>query len=154
MSEPLFPFFDALVLRVASKFVWRVAYTDAPDTLEKSTLHYMARAIVLEDGNNSDTSIFGSAHVNHAFRAWHDFTHIRLQAPFTREGEERVCRAQQRDVANMPPTGTYHFPLATRILECEVIGQFDYQAATGQFPVDQRAFTVDYFNKRGWSLSP
>lgn len=154
MTEPLFPFFDRLVLRIARTLpTWAVTYQNAPDTLERSTRHYMARGIILVDGNNSEGTIFGSPAVNHAFRAWHDWNHIALQAPFDRKGEYRVMCAQQRDVYAAGGSRASNF-LAYRVLDCEVMGQFDYQAKHGQFPVDQRAFTVDYFNKRDWSLTP
>ena len=154
MAEPLFPFFDRLVLRLAGEN-W-IANDLAPSSLADITNHWwLNHGQVWVSSLYSGNTIFGSPHVNHAFRAWHDRTHIKLGAEFDREGEARVCVAQQNDVMGLPSPVTYdELALAFRILECEVMGQFNYQAATGQFPADQRAFTVDYFNKRGWSMSP
>ena len=51
------------------------------------------------DGGCEHT-IYSEPRVNHAFRAWHDSTHLRLEAAFDEHGECEVATAHWRSVKN------------------------------------------------------
>lgn len=78
----------------------------------------------------SESTIYGDRAVNWAFRAWHDSLHIRLNAPFTAEGEARVAYEQARIL------GGFH----GRVMLAEVIDQGRVFLETGSFPTDQVSF--------------
>ena len=145
----LFPWFDELVKRAAYDLPWCVV-SEAPETLEGLTTVYRQTGRICVSGQFSDRTIFGAPVINHAFRAWHDWHHVRLQATFDREGEATTMAAQYGDCLRLLPSTLWR--PAWRVLECEIIGQFDYQAFTGQFPCDQRAFALGYFRQRDWSI--
>lgn len=75
----------------------------------------------------SDGTIYADPAVNWAFRAWHDATHIAGRYDFTLAGETATCEAQIR---------------------AEIVGQAQYAAAHGHFPVDQAAFVQEAINAR------
>jgi len=83
----------------------------------------------------SGATIYGSPAANIAFRAWHDATHVRLGADFSRDGEVRTAREQ---VAQARAAGASAAALAC--LWMDTFGQVEYFAAHGTFPVDQVAF--------------
>lgn len=116
----------------------------APDTFAKlcALLDSGARMQVYDGG--SDCTIFASAFVNYAFRAWHDFHHYHARLPFTPEGEAKACALQCRDLLAF-----YGDNALTRewckVLDCEVNGQLAYAARhAGAFPVNQMAFARSY----------
>lgn len=97
----------------------------------------------------SERTIFGDPAVNHAFRAWHDAWHLRLRAPFTPEGEERVYREQHVELVQWwsGDTSNENQKLlrdALALLRAEILGQLEHQSAHGAFPVNQRAFVRAY----------
>lgn len=83
----------------------------------------------------SDNTIYGDANVNHAFRAWHDALHLKLNASFTLEGEILVAKEQSRLIGS---------DLLGDILIAEVKGQAEYFNKHGQFPVNQVEFITNY----------
>lgn len=98
-----------------------------------------ARGMLVFDGASENT-IYGDPRVNHAFRAWHDACHIRARAGFDLAGEMRTC---DRQIAEFYAA----FPSAPKeiadLLRAEIIGQAEYFAVTGAFPVNQKAFICD-----------
>lgn len=120
---------------------------NAPSTLIECTLHFKLTGRVKVWSGASAHTIFGSEQVNFAFRAWHDWHHINGQFSFDRVGEYENLLAQTRDAFTMGAS-----PLALALLECEVIGQFDFGIQTGMFPVDQVQFTRDWLSARGFRL--
>ena len=72
------------------------------------------------------------------FRAWHDLTHIELNAEFDQIGEIHVARYQSQFV----PEG-----LLREIFLADTVGQTEFASATdGGFVTNQRAFVFDYLN--------
>lgn len=139
---PLFPRFNVAVLHIAgvvNPLGWDVSNM-APVTLAEQKAYARKHGRICVDGRNSLLTIYGDPEVNIAFRAWHDATHLRLNAPFTFAGEIRVCHAQQADIAKI--YGQREAGLFAHILQIEVIEQAAEFANTSRFPVDQRAFTL------------
>ena len=83
----------------------------------------------------SDRTIYGAPNVNWAFRAWHDSLHLKLNAPFSLEGETRVALEQCRLIGS----DTW-----AKIVMGEVVGQTEYFNKYGTFPADQVAFMINY----------
>ena len=103
-----------------------------------STLAELMRAprLVGWDGA-SDKTIYRDPKVNHAFRAWHDAEHVAGAHAFDLEGEAATCRAQIAGLLKRYPQAPQWL---LDIVRREVIGQVEYQNATGHFPMDQEAF--------------
>jgi hypothetical protein len=89
----------------------------------------------------SEQTIYGDARVNHAFRAWHDAQHIRARAGFTLAGERLACEMQCRDLQRAFPSVPES---VLRLIRAEVIGQAEYFARHGAFPIDQAKFIEEY----------
>ncbi len=103
----------------------------APDTYESLARH---SGIMVVWSGGSDNTIYGDARVNHAFRAWHDALHIKLNVGFDLQGETRVALEQARILGG---------PWA-EIIMAEVVGQAEYFAKHGEFPKNQVEFIVNY----------
>ena len=88
----------------------------------------------------SDATIWGDAHTNHAFRAWHDACHIAGQFDFTLAGEIATCEAQKRALLRFAPRAP---AWALRLLDAEITGQALHYAQHGAFPLDQRRFVLE-----------
>lgn len=104
------------------------------------------------DARHSEGTIFADAEVNWAFRAWHDWTHYTIQAPFDLDGELAVAQRQIADLYRV----FGHCRDADRfakLIMCEVYGQARYYAEHGEFPADQRAFTRNWLNSEGGKLA-
>lgn len=88
----------------------------------------------------SSSSIHSSALVNIYARAWHDWTHYCNNWDFTPVQETNVCHAQQAEL----PEDWY---FEKQLLEADIIGQLQYLEENGEFPEDQRAFTMKYLQQ-------
>lgn len=97
----------------------------------------------------SDGTIFGSASVNWAFRAWHDYCHLTLGADFSKEGEGRAAQLQISHLISHYPTHPL-LPLFISLVEIEVNEQVNYFFETGEFPCNQFDFTLNCLRKRGF----
>lgn len=124
----------------------------APDTLDKLVDHIERHRRILVDGRNSENTIFACAETNYAFRAWHDWTHWILRAPFNLDGELAVAHRQCEDITRVFGHRGTDVALFRDLLMCEVYGQALHYATQGEFPVDQRAFTYAWFRTRARSL--
>lgn len=122
----MFQGLNAAILKQVKTLKYSVADT-APSTFEDLI---KAPSLIVWSGA-SDRTIYGDPAVNWAFRAWHDSLHLKLNAPFTLEGEKRVALEQARLVDS---------DAIARIILAEVVGQAEYFAKQGEFPVDQVAF--------------
>lgn len=148
----LFPIFDDAVYRcvAATARHYHVLWPDqaAPRTLAQSIAYWRTHNAVGVSGANSGHTIFGAPAVNHAFRAWHDWHHIRLEADFDHGGEWQVYLAQGADIRaiGLPKADER---LCLRVLYCEVIGQLQHEERFGRFPADQRAFTERFMASGG-----
>jgi hypothetical protein len=117
------------LLKLAPKFTPAII---APDTFE-SLARASVGGLVVYSGA-SDSTIYGDAKVNWAFRAWHDSLHLKLGADFTLIGELRVGLEQARILG-----GSYG-----DIVMAEVKGQIDYYNLHGSFPLNQIEFVLSY----------
>lgn len=118
------------ILKLAPKFI---AKDIAPHSFE--TLKSNSTAGLVVWAGASDQTIYGDSKVNHAFRAWHDSLHIKLNAPFTLEGERLVGLEQARILKS---------DLQGQIIVAEVVGQIEYYSGYSLFPIDQVKFIKNY----------
>ena len=121
---------------------------DAPETLEDLCQHIRDTGRMLVSSENCEGTIFGSAEINMDFRAWHDWCHWYLQAPFTREGEALACAEQQRHL-KVKGLGDDR---AKALLDIEVNEQAFHYERHGAFPTNQRAFTRVAMIARGLNM--
>jgi hypothetical protein len=105
----------------------------APDSFESLKAASTAGLVVYSGG--SENTIYGDPRVNWAFRAWHDELHLKLNAPFTLEGETLVGLEQARLIGG---------DTLGLVMASEVVGQVEYFQKHGSFPVDQVAFLDNY----------
>ena len=117
------------IIALAPKFI---ASEHAPDSFEKLKSN-VGRLVVWSGA--SENTIYGEAAVNHAFRAWHDSLHLKLNAEFTPAGERLVALEQARII------GSEKHGL---IMLAEIVGQAEYLAKHGSFPTDQNQFILNY----------
>lgn len=89
----------------------------------------------------SEHTIYRDPCVNHAFRAWHDAAHIAGGFGFTLEGERAACEYQIAEALRRYPRIA---PRVLGLIRAEVIGQAEYYATHGEFPIDQEAFIREY----------
>ena len=124
---------------------------DAPNTYEElRAVPGSGRRMVVYSGG-SDATIYGDAEVNYAFRAWHDWGHIRHSLHFTLRDEAAVYEVQRRQLVEL-----YGDSSQTRdwcaILRAEVVGQAEYFILYERFPDDQRAFIKKYLEDKRIAL--
>lgn len=118
------------ILKLAPKFQAKDIAPNSFADLKENSLE----SLVVWAGA-SDQTIYGDAKVNWAFRAWHDQLHLKLNAPFTYDGEKLVAIEQAR-LIDSDQLGL--------ILIAEIVGQTEYYNKYGSFPVDQVAFINNY----------
>lgn len=160
MIAPVDKLFEAATLDLAGRLWpkgWEASIV-APSTLASMTAFYKAHGHLQVSSLHCERTIFSDASVNYAFRAWHDWHHVALQASFDRLGEQLVHDAMARDLSNWlanhyhkhvtddPHASrfSYHFKRCHALLKCDNIGQLDHWEALGAPPVDQRAFALGY----------
>ncbi len=119
---------NSKILQIAPR---HIAKSIAPSSFEELS-RLLGTLVVYSEG--SDQTIYGDNKVNHAFRAWHDYTHLRLNAPFTLEGETLVAKSQANHL------GGYY----GEIIMIEVIKQVEYFETHGHFPVNQTEFVLNH----------
>jgi len=143
--KPLLPLFNVAVLACCNR-VWPQGFDtspDAPDSLRRLKAEMAARGRITVYSESSDSTVFDCREVNQAFRAWHDWCHLVLDAPFNLEGETRACREQERHIFARYGDGDTGQELAA-LLRAEVIGQAKYYQLHKRYIQNQRAFAVDY----------
>lgn len=143
-NQPLNVRFNVAVNHIAAKVLPRGfdVSADAPPDYDSLVAHYRATGRVLVWSGASERTIFADAHVNHAFRAWHDARHISGGHDFSRNGEFCTMVDMMADVSAIYDGQT----AATfrTILRAEILGQREFQDRFGGFPLDQMAFVRDY----------
>lgn len=84
-----------------------------------------------------ESTIYPDAETNHAFRAWHDYTHCANGYGFTREHEIKVglIHMQQARRAGLPQSDL-------DMLIADTIGQIEYYYAHGCYVDNQSAFVA------------
>lgn len=114
---------------------------DAPSSLQAIKDHVEKTGRMKVSDEFGDTSIYGDKEVNCAFRAWHDFHHLRGNHEFTPEGEYQVAVAQCKDISKV-----YGYTAQARefmsYIKADVVGQVEYFERYGEFPQDQKAFVL------------
>lgn len=123
---------NKLVIAQAARLNWRLG-DNAPS--DYATLARRGLSDLEIFPGASDSSIYSEPSVNHAFRAWHDATHIIHGLGFTPADELRVAAIQCAAVA---------CPFDRALVWADVAGQLEYYQQFGDFPIDQRAFVADY----------
>jgi hypothetical protein len=92
----------------------------------------------------SETTMFDCRETNYAWRAWHDWCHYKLQAPFNMDGERLVVEMQKDHLRTV--YGANH-PLMAKwcaMVDADIIGILEYHERTGEYPEDQRAVVEQY----------
>lgn len=87
-------------------------------------------------GMHCDNTIYTTPEVNHMFRFWHDYLHLEHKKPFTLAGELFIGALHCESVAAHFGAGS----MEHKLMMADTIGQSTFEAVTGAFPKDQRAF--------------
>ncbi len=140
------PDFDTAIMAMARR-VWPDGYDvcdEAPSTFDELIADLDAGARLRVWSGGSSFTIYGSAEVNHAFRAWHDYHHWQGQHPFNLSGEAAVVEAMFRDLklfyGNHPRLNAWR-----GFLYAEIIGQRLYFSLNENvFPNNQRRFVKGF----------
>lgn len=150
MFDKLFHDFDLISRHMASIKCpqgWVPVY-NAPNSLAELKMFSVGSAPLFVSRDFSEHTIYDDPAGNWAFRAWHDATHLAIDANFDRAGELAVFRKQCEDMRNYwPPFLEWfeeHFAMMVNIIRCEIVGQFDYNETHGDYPQYQRKFTEAY----------
>lgn len=117
------------------------------DTLDKVYHHYTEEGRILVWSGGSDMTIYQDAKVNHAFRAWHDYLHVTMQATFTKAGEANVCTKHNRQI-DLYLSHLYNAATRQRmkrLMDIEINQQVAELYRTGSFVHDQYQFTLERF---------
>jgi hypothetical protein len=143
--EPLDPNLNAAITAIAKRLFpsgFDVS-DDAPDTYKKLKTHLDAGKRLVVFSGGSQHTIYADPAVNHAFRAWHDWTHWTGQHDLTFQGELAVYDAQRKHLIELfgDNSRTRYW---SEIINAEIIGQATYFEYHKRFPVDQRGFVEAY----------
>lgn len=85
----------------------------------------------------SENTIFGDPKINHFFRCWHDYTHLKYELDYTPLNEIHVCALQMAELDNTM--------LFERLLiNAEITGQILYFNNFNDFPINQRKFAYNF----------
>lgn len=123
-----------LVLANASRVRWHVS-ADAPETYEALCDVYRRTGSIPVSPVGCERSIYGSAHANMAFRAWHDSLHVAHGLTFEPADEIAVARLHAKACGIIRDA---------HLIWADVAGQVEYFQRFGEFPTDQTAFVLDY----------
>jgi hypothetical protein len=137
-----FTLFESVTNYFASFIDYEVA-ENAPDTFEGIKEHYENTGKLLVWNGASDNTIFSNPQSNYAFRAWHDFCHIKANADFTPSGERDTMLLQIRMVMDCEHLSKRAKDICTKILQVEVLSQLQHALQFGDFPENQRHFAID-----------
>lgn len=113
----------------------------APETWQGLLMWKGSTVPLSVSGEHCQYAIYGGITGNAAFRAWHDQTHLHLNADFSLESEIRVALHQAAALRKRSATDG-----AVRVLLADTIGQTEYQERHGVFPTNQAAFDFHYIN--------
>lgn len=116
-----------------------------PTEAFQALLLYAEKGVIPVWTGESDRTIFGSSRVNHLFRFWHDYIHIKHRLGFDLEGESIVAAIQQYELPQ-------EFIFEKELIHIEVVGQAQYYFVNSQFHSNQREFTIEYLNNPSEAL--
>jgi hypothetical protein len=128
-------FINSQILKAASKLVYTVS--DRADFSHVFGPH----GLVIWTGASEQT-IFQDARVNWAFRAVHDAGHIESRLGFSIPEEVELAKRQ---------AARFDSDLMKHLIFAEVALQAEYFQKTGQFVLDQKAFTLAYLKSKGFT---
>ena len=154
-QNPLDRDFNVFVHRMARKlfpcgFDVTMDEDEAPSNLIQLQQHVEKTGRMLVWGGASDNTIFDCRETNWAFRAWHDWCHLRGKHPFHLVGEEGVMLMQQRHCRLLVPEKDKAERFC-RILWLEVMGQAAHYERTGAFPENQMEWMEQQLAQRASS---
>ena len=147
--KPMFPDLNAAIAEIASRLPRYEVAAEAPETYEAIRAHWATTGELKVREGGSAATIYADAGINHAFRAWHDYCHIRGGFDFTIEGKTRTCELQIADLRRIVPWAR---PALANVLRAEVIGQANYLKFHGRFPAKQANFVWAYLKDAGAAL--
>ena len=125
---------DAIVQAARNARTPRFQVSDvAPQSVEDMHRAFSETGCIVVWSGGSESTIYREPQVNYLFRAWHDWTHLKTGADFSLAGETRNALAQMSQV------GTE----LQRLIYIESVLQAAHYFRTGDFPLDQVAFTLD-----------
>jgi hypothetical protein len=142
---PLDPSLNAAILAIASDLFpegFDVS-PDAPGTYKTLKAHLDAgKRLVVYDGGCEGT-IYADPAVNHAFRAWHDWSHWKGGHDFSVAGEWRTFALQRRRLLDLHGDNQQ-----TRrwieLIHADIVGFRLYYEPYRRFVDDQRSFIEAY----------
>lgn len=112
-------------------------FNDIDSTFKLFTDHYRQfNAITMWYDDNED-NIFADTVINAKFRAWHDYTHVFLNADFTLDKEKEVYLYQSM---LLPLDWEYE----RQLMYCEIVKQAEHYSSGGKTIKNQRKFTKNF----------
>lgn len=146
-SSPLDPPFNTAILEITRRILPRGFDVSLNAPSSYAELHQLlatgARLRVWAGASNQ--TIYGDPAINHAFRAWHDWSHWIARQPFTPRGERAVSATQCRHLLVDYGDNT-HTRRWRLLIDAEVVGQNEYHARYQRFPTDQMRFVAAYLD--------
>lgn len=115
---------------------------DAPDTYE-ALKEEAGRGILAVTSAFSETSIYGVSG-NITFRVFHDYGHILYDAQFTTEDEVKLATMQWLDLKRHLPVEW--LDICHAVYFADTVEQSKYEARTGHFPENQKAFVSGHLD--------
>lgn len=143
MTNPFDRGFNVAVLHMASRLFptgFDVS-NHAPETYRELVSHVSSTGRMLVYSGGSEKTIYDDSEVNYAFRAWHDWCHLKGGFDTVSDGESAACMMQQQHLFQIYGDASRKW---SRILDAEIIGQALYHDHHRSFPDDQRAFVEVY----------
>lgn len=137
-SSDLTRFVNQSILKKTKGIQYRVS-DNAPSTTQEL---FNSSSLVVWSGA-SDRTVYQDASINWAFRAWHDYSHIKTQLPFTIEGELELARIQ---------ASQFDAEILQDLIYCEVAGQVNYFKTYGTFVENQVEFAVNWMRNKGYKI--
>jgi hypothetical protein len=149
-SMPLCHGFNAAMLELAHRDL-PTGYdvlVNAPATLPDLARHYAETGRLAVEYTGSGGCTMGIPEQHYAFRAWHDRAHVAVCGDFTVVSERELARQHQARIFDAFGWNAATLWFAS-LVEIEIVAQNIIAEATGEYPVDPRAFAIDWLEKRG-----
>ena len=96
---------------------------------------------------DSDNTIYGSAAINYAFRAWHDRIHIEHKLDFSEQAELSVAEIQYNELIENGVNKNQAF-----IILCDIVGQVRYYFKYKKYVINQLGFIKAYLSNSELAL--
>ena len=113
---------------------------DAPDNYNALKAQASQGVLKVSTAFNT-TSIYGGSG-NLTFRIFHDYGHLLYDAEFTTEQEVSLANTQWLDLKRYLPAEWVN--VCHVVYLADTVEQSKYEAATGQFPEDQKGFVLGF----------